>query len=602
MVRSSQNNPGGPIVGLSAKSARRRMRVGISILIALLLIVSVKLVLIQGLDLNGNAEQAVLQRTVTQPLPSVRGKIIDANGKVLAESVLRYNITISPKNNSKATTFKRLDPNGNIEELTRTQGLTELAGVLGLDLSAVTKTASGDTNFAYVTKNVPPDTEDKVMKLRLPGVYSEATSERVYPQGSVGGNIVGFVGTDGKGLAGIEQSMNAKLTGKDGKRTYQRGANGIIIPTAPVSVTAPVNGEDVKLTVNSDIQFFAQRAAEQQKQQYSAEWANVVVAEVKTGKIIALGDTSTVDPGNPGASKAEDRGARSVTAAIEPGSTEKTVTAAALIQEGLIEPDTHLVIPPTYTVNGQTFTDAFPHGTENRTFAGVIGDSLNTGTVMAGEKLTPQQRYDYLHNFGIGQQPNIPLPGVSAGILAQPSKWDGRQEYTVLFGQGVAQTPLQTAMIYQTIANNGVRLDPQIVDAYIAPDGTEEKVPQRPGTTVVSPQTAQKVRDILESVTTVADAKNVSIPGYRVGGKTGTAESPADNGHGFDGYTSSFAGMAPMDDPQYVVLITVQRPQGLIYGVSQGPTFNEVMGQVLQTYNVPPSTTPSVKLPQYFDQ
>lgn len=578
---------------------KSRLRWGMVVMLVLLLVISGKLFLIQGLDVGSLAEAAVSQRTVVQQLPATRGEILDANGKVMAKSIIRYNITASPKNNTDAVDFKRLVDDKQVT-ITRDQGLQELADVLGMTLDAVKKAATGTSNFAYVAMNVTPAIESKVMDLGLPGIYSEPVSERTYPNGSVGGSLVGFLSKDGQALAGIEQTMDAKLSGKDGRREYQRGANGIVIPTAPVDTTPAVDGQSVRLTINEDIQYYAQQAAEQQKTQYSADWASIVVVGVKTGNVIALADTNTMDPNNPGASKAEDIGVRSVTNAVEPGSTEKIVTAAGAIQEGLISQDSHLVIPPTYTVDGETFSDAFPHGTEQRTFAGVIGDSLNTGTVMVGQKLTPQQRYDYLRKFGIGQATGIQLPGESPGILSTPDKWDTRQQYTVLFGQGVAQTPLQTAMIYQAIANNGVRLAPRLIDAYIDPNGTEHKVAQQPGTEVVTPKTAAELRDILESVTTMADAKNVVVPGYRVGGKTGTAEAPKADGSGYDGYTSSFVGMAPMDDPQYVVLVTVQRPKTDIYGVNQGYTFNDVMGQVLRTFDVPPSTTPPVKLPQYY--
>jgi cell division protein FtsI (penicillin-binding protein 3) len=598
--RKSTKVPGTAGPG-SGKSAGRRLRWALAFLLALLMIITGKLFFVQGLDVGGLAQAAVNQRTVVQALPATRGEILDANGKVLAQSIIRYDITASPKNNTAANTFMRKNDSTNkLDEVTRDQGIRELAGVLGLNEADVRKSVTGDGDFAYVAKGVTPTVESKVMDLGLPGIYAQPTSQRTYPMGAVGGSIVGFLGSDGQALAGIEQTMDSKLKGTDGSRTYQRGANGIVIPTAPDEVKPAVNGESVKLTINSDIQYYAQQAISNQVKKFNAQWGNIVVVGVKTGRIIAMAEDTTVDPNDPGATPAGDRGARSVTGAIEPGSTEKTVTAAGAIQEGKISPLSHVLVPPTYTVNGQTFQDAFTHGYQQRTFAGIIGDSMNTGTVMVGEQLSRQQRYDYLHNFGIGQKTGIPLPGENSGILAQPDQWDGRQEYTVLFGQGVSQTPLQTAMIYQTIANNGVRLKPQLIDSYVDPDGTDHKVAQQPGSEVVTPQTAQQVKDILESVVTAADAKDVKVPGYRVGGKTGTAEAPKDDGTGFSGYTASFVGMAPMEDPQYVVLVTVQRPQGNIYGISQAPVFNSVMGQVLHTYNVPPSTTPSVALAQMY--
>lgn len=598
------NNPTKAVRAKLSAKARRRLRFGLGFMLALLLLISGKLVLVQGLDLGGYAQAATKQLTQTQTLAANRGQIVDANGKVLAQSVVRYDIVIDQVNNGGGNPFKRVNlDTQTTDEISRDQGLSELADALGLKLTDVRTMATGTAKYQMLAKAVTPEVEAKVAALRIPGVDSVPIEQRVYPLGQVAGNIVGFTGqsSDNPGVVagngGIEQTFNEQLTGEDGSRTYQRGRDGIIIPSAPAQIKPAVDGQTVKLTINGDIQYLAQQAISNQVKTLSAQWGNIVVLEVKTGNVIALAEDVTVDPNNPGATAPEARGSRAVTNAIEPGSTEKAITAAAAIQEGKVSPSTKLTIPPTYTIDGQTFADAEEHGTINRTFAGVIGESLNTGTVMVGSQLSPQQRYDYLSKFGIGQPTGIPLPGDAQGILAAPEKWDGRQQYTVLFGQGVAQTPLQTALAYQTIANDGVRLQPRLVDSVIDANGNETKMPGAAPTEVISPDTAQQVRDMLEGVANQYPYNKLSVPGYRIGGKTGTAESPGANG-AFDGYTASFVGMAPMEDPKYVVLVTVQRPQGDIFGISQGPVFNQVMGQVLQDYAVPPSSTPPVKLPQ----
>ncbi|MHA7270355.1 peptidoglycan D,D-transpeptidase FtsI family protein [Arthrobacter sp. HLT1-20] len=583
------------------KVGRGRMRLGFIIMVAVLLVIAGRLVMVQGLDTGNMAQAAENQRTVVQKLPAVRGKIIDSKGKVLAESIIRYNITVSQINVADYEEYAhRNTDTGKIEEFTKSEGLKKVADVLGLPFADVVKNATGTKNHNYLAMDVSPLVEKQVAELGVPGIYSESVTKRVYPMGAVGGPIVGFVDAEGKPLAGIEQTMDAKLTGTDGTRTYQAGKNGIIIPTAPVRTVPAVDGQTVKLTIDQDMQFYAQQAAQQQKQQYSAEWASVSVIEAKTGRVVALGDSDSYDPNNVGASAESNIGSRTVSSVVEPGSTDKIVTAAAVVEEGLATPQSHFLVPPTLNIGGQNFSDAFDHGTEQRTLSGIIADSMNTGTVMAGSRLSLQQRYDYLRKFGVGEKTGIELPGESPGILADWKNWDGRQQYTVLFGQGVAQTPLQTTMIFQTVANNGVRLKPTIIDSFTAADGTVETPAMAPGIKVISPETAQDARDMLEGVVTMTDYKVVGIPGYRTGGKTGTSEAPADNGVGFDGYTSSFIGIAPMEDPRYVVGITVQRPQGQIYGVTQGITFNQVMGQVLRSNNVPPSTTPPVKLPKFY--
>jgi cell division protein FtsI (penicillin-binding protein 3) len=588
------------------KVGRGRMRAGFVLMMVFLLLIAGRLIMVQGLDVGNMAQAAENQRTVVQTLPAVRGKIIDAKGKVLAESIIRFDITVAQNSLAEVEDYEHREVNPDTGEVSKTvytkdEGLAKLADVLGMSFEAVKKSATGTANFNYIARDVSPLVEKKVAELGIPGIYPQTITKRVYPMGAVGGPIVGFLDSDGNPLAGIEQTMNKQLTGADGKRTFQAGKNGIIIPTAPVRTEPAVDGQTVKLTIDQDIQYYAQQAAQQQKVQYSADWASISVIEVKTGKVIALADSDSYDPNDVGASQAANIGSRTVSSVVEPGSTSKIMTAAALVQEGLATPQSQYLVPPTLTVDGQTFSDSFVHGTEKRTLSGIIADSMNTGTVMAGSKLSLQQRYDYMRKFGVGEKTGIPLPGESPGILANWQDWDGRQRYTVLFGQGVAQTPLQTTMIFQTVANNGVRLKPALIDSFTHADGTVDTVPQAPGVEVVSPATAQAARDMLEGVVTMTDYKVVNIPGYRTGGKTGTSEAPADNGVGFDGYTSSFIGMAPMDDPQYVVGITVQRPKGSIYGVTQGYTFNQVMGQVLRSYDVPPSTTPPVKLPKFYE-
>lgn len=614
MVQNSSPSARGANAQQLNKIGRGRIGWGFIAMMVILLIIAGRLVLVQGLDVGNMAQAAENQRKVVQTLPAVRGKIVDVKGKVLAESIIRYNITVSQINFAQYPEFKRVDIDPKtgeglidpatgqwkVETFTSDEGIEQLAQLLKLPFDDVKKSVTGNKVHNFVAMDVSPQVEQQVAALRVPGIYSEVVTKRVYPMGAVGGPIVGFLDKQGKALAGIEQTMDAKLTGKDGSRTYQAGKNGIIIPTAPVGTVPAVDGETVKLTIDQDIQFYAQQAAQQQKEQYKAQWVSITVVEAKTGKAVAIADSDSYDPNNVAASDPSNIGSRSISSVVEPGSTSKIMTASALVQEGLATPLSEYLVPPTLTIDGQNFSDSFTHGTEKRTLSGIITDSMNTGTVMAGSKLTPKQRFDYMRKFGVGEKTGIALPGESPGILADWQNWDGRQQYTVLFGQGVAQTPLQTTMIFQTIANDGVRLKPAIIDSFTHADGTVETVPQAPGVKVISPETAKDARDMLEGVVTMTDYKVVDIPGYRTGGKTGTSEAPADNGVGFDGYTTSFIGMAPMDDPRYVVGITVQRPQGNVYGITQGYTFNQVMGQVLRSNDVPPSTTPPVKLPKFY--
>ena len=574
---------------------------GLGIMLALLLVVGGKLFFVQGLDVGGMAEAARNNRLTPLDLPAERGKILDANGTILADSVIRYNIVVDQTVNTKTDEFNRRNPETDkIETISRRQGITELAGMLGMETSKVQEALTGDKRYFIVAKDIKPDVEDRISKLAIPGLVSEGVSKRVYPNGSVAGGIVGFLRDGTTGQAGLEQTQDDILKGKPGKRIFEIGADGLRIPVATDELTPAIDGKDVKLTLNADIQFFAQQAIQSQVNKLNAEWGTIIVMDAKTGNLIAMADTNAPDPNDPGKVDAKDRGVRAVTAAYEPGSVEKMITAAALIEEGKSSPLDKFTIPPSYVVDGQEFTDSFPHGTEERTLAGILGWSMNTGTVMAGQRLTKQERYDWLQKFGIGEAPSIGLPAEARGILAKPEQWDDRQQYTVLFGQGVSQSTLQTVRAYQSIANNGVMLQPRLIDSYITPEGVEEKTPPQGPRQVVSSETARQVRDILESAVTEGQIKEAGIDGYRVGAKTGTSQAPREDGlPGFDGFTASMVGMAPMDDPRFVVEVVVQRPKGDIYGITNGPVFRSVMSQVLRTYNIAPSTGTPVRLPQF---
>jgi cell division protein FtsI (penicillin-binding protein 3) len=582
-------------------NATKRLRLGLGIMLTLLLVVGGKLFLVQGLDVGGMAEAALDKRMRATVLPAERGSILDSGGTVLANSVIRYNVVVDQTVNTKTEKYKRLvEGQDKLEDVTRDQAISELAAVLGMDADDLRNAVTGEEKYHIIAKDLKPDMEDKISKLQVPGIVTEGVSKRVYPNGSVAGGIIGFLQDGSTGQAGIEQTQDEVLRGTDGKRLFEIGADGLRIPVGVDELTRPQDGKDVKLTLNSDLQYFAQQAIQSQSDKLGAEWGVIIVMDAKTGNLIAMADTNSPDPNDPGRTAARDRGVRSVTAAYEPGSVEKMITASALIEEGKSSPLDTFTLPPSYTVDGQTFSDSFAHGTEERTLAGILGWSMNTGTVMAGQRLTKDERHDWLQKFGIGEAPDVGLPATSSGILTPADQWDGRQEYTVLFGQGVSQSTLQTVRAFQAIANNGVMLEPRLIDGYLSPDGTEEKVQPQPSRQVVSDGTAQQVQDILESAVTEGQIKDAGIDGYRVGAKTGTSESPCDDGKsGFCGYTASIVGMAPMDDPRFIVEVVLQRPKGSIYGITQGPVFRSVMSQVLRTYNVQPSTGEPARLPQY---
>lgn len=574
-----------------------RLRTGLIIVLVLLTVLGVRLFQVQGVDPEGMADAAVANRLVTVNVPALRGGILDSEGNYLARSVERFDIVVDQRLSAAydEEEYERRNSEGDKETVTFDDAFEELAGILGQDAATLRRSILGDKGFNFVAKTVTPEIRDKVLAVKFPGVYADRTTLRTYPSGPVAGSIVGFLGTEGA-QEGLELTQDSILAGEPGSKTYEIGGDGIRIPYATNEDVPVQDGDSIRLTIDQDLQWFAQQTIASQVRDYNADWGNVVVVEVETGNVLAMAESTTVDPNNPGATEAESRKARSVTDSFEPGSTTKVITMAAAIEEGIISPTSQFQIDNTYTIDGQTFKDAFDHGTVRMTAAGVLAKSMNTGTVMVGQQLTPQQRYDWLRKFGIGTELGTGLNGETSGLLVAPETWDTRQQYTVLFGQGLTQTALHTAMVYQTIANDGVRLSPRLVDARIDAEGVEHPTERKKGTRVVSEKTAVEVQHMLETTTVEGSGASGALEKYRVGSKTGTAEAPSPSG-GYDGYTVSYAGIAPMDDPKYVTVVTLQRPKGDLYYIEPGKTFQKVMEQVLTTNNVAPSEGKPVTYP-----
>ncbi len=572
-----------------------------------------RLLYVQGFDPGGIAEAARLERTRFQTVPALRGQILDVKGNILARSVQRYNITVDQ---SAVAEFERFVPNTNTREtVTPTQLVYELADILSMKDSDVKAALDGTSQYKVIKENVTPEVYDAIADLGATFVYGEILSERLYPNGQVAGSVVGRLskveeaveGSPGQTnlvdySVGIERSLGAELAGEDGERVYEISADGVRIPVGEEQVKPAVNGKNVRLTIDQDIQYFAQQIIKARVKEKEAEWGTVVVMKVKDASILALADSSTMDPG---AEKfnLEDMTPRAITQAVEPGSTEKILTASAVLELGLADPLTTFDVPAQLEIDGQTFKDAFSHPAQKRTFSGIITDSMNTGTILAGRKMTKEQRYDWLKKYGLGELTGVELTGESQGLVPDYKDWDVRQQYTVLFGQGLTQTPLQTALIYQTLANKGVKLQPRIVDAIIDENGDEQVRPLAEGQRLVSEQTAQQALDLLENVV-LQNAKEAQVSGYRVGGKTGTAEAPSQNAAGYDGYTTSFVGIAPLEDPQFLVSVTLQRPKTDAASVGTAGTtaqFSQIMEKVLHTYKVPYSTSSPHEIPKFPD-
>ena len=408
--------------------------------------------------------------------------------------------------------------------------------------------------------------------------------------------------TDGEAFGGIESQYNKCLAGQDGTESFEKSEDWVKIPDSVVTTTEAINGRNVHLTLNADLQYFAQQVLAQNVAKLKADWATAVVIEVKTGKILVAAEAPTMDPNAPGKTDASSRKARVFETSFEPGSVIKTITAATLLDQNKATPATQVIAPYSWKVpgtNGYIVTDSHKHPDEKLTLAGVLRDSSNTGIMMLGEAVDDKTRFDYLVNFGMGKKSGLKFPGEASGFVLPYGQWDGIKKYVSMFGQGFAVTPLQSAMMYQAIANKGVMLPPVLVEGCEDENGNLVTTQTKPGTRVISEGAARSTIDMLEKVVEQGGiGRSAGVPGYRVGGKTGTAEI-RDEATGRYGnlYAISFIGVAPAEDPQYVVAVTAFKSRTIRNSFGATPIFKNIMQQVLRTYRVAPSTTKSINIP-----
>ena len=535
-------------------------------------------------------EKSIERRSVTQTLTALRGDILDSTGEVLARTVFRYDINAAPKN--VGPVYRTVD--GERTQWSVEAIAMELAPLVGLSLEELLARLEGDSEYSNLAKKVDAATYNKIRDLGIPWIYEDKFADRLYPNGAVAGNVLGFVGSDGTPLAGLERQYNTCLAGIDGQETFERSAEGVRIPTSNVTTQPTQDGGTLNLTIDSNLQFFAQQVLADTVAQLEAEWASAIVVEVETGKILAAAEAPTVDPNDPAATDSDNRGSKIFQFAFEPGSIMKAVSTAIVLDTGTADEYDTVEAPDRLKLEyGESIKDSFDHDTYELSLAGVLRYSSNTGIYGFGMQVDEEVRYDYLRNFGFGQTSALNFEGESSGILKPIEDWWYSDKYTHLFGQGVAVTSLQMAYAYQAIANGGVRLDPLLVESCTAPDGSIRYAPTQGSTRVLSEASADLNLQLMEKVVEFGGVgKTAAITDYRVAGKTGTAEIREGEGYG-DNYAISFYGIAPVENPQFVVGVTIYKPKGVTNSSKATPPFKAIMQQALKHYRVPPSTTVS---------
>ena len=565
-------------------------------------IATVQLLWIQGIDAPALSAQSASQRTTTIVDPATRGSITDRDGKPIAFTMEAKALTFQPQRvrveleEAKAKDPSAPEPDDRIDAIAA--GVADALSGVVTEKDLIAK-MTGSSSFEYLVRSVDPAVAASIAE-EFPEVGLERQDIREYPGGALAANVVGATGWDGHGLLGLEDSMDPVLAGTDGSRTYDRGSDGAVIPGSWRDQQPAIDGSTVELTLNSDIQYQVQQQVQQAKNLSGAKNASAVVLDAKTGQVLAMSNDGTFDPSiGVGNNPADAQmGNLAVSSPFEPGSVNKIVTAAAAIEDGLTRPDEVLQVPGSITMAGATVKDAWDHGVAPYTTTGVFGKSSNVGTLMLAQRVGEDRYADMLQKFGLGQRTEVGLPGESAGSVPARDQWSGGTFANLPIGQGLSMTLLQMTGMYQAIANDGVRIPPRIVSATVGRDGTRTETPQPEGVQVVSPETARTVRDMFRSVTQndTGDQRGTGvqagIEGYQVSGKTGTAQQvdPNCKCYSNSSYWITFAGIAPADDPRYVIGIMLDAPTRSADGSggqSAAPLFHSIASWMLQRDAVP---------------
>jgi cell division protein FtsI (penicillin-binding protein 3) len=575
--------------------AHKRIRGLVLILAVVMFMFGLRLVQVQALQAGNYRELAVNEMEKVRTLQAPRGDITDINGVPFARSVAATSIVVDQTqitDPAKVAAF--------------------VAPILNMKVQEVQEAVTGTRKWNMVARNTKPATWLKLSGAldqynsrfkamspdRIIGFFPERSYVREYPSGNLIASLIGFVNHDGVGATGLESSMNSKIKGIDGKYSYANGYKAEI-PGSQSEIIPAQSGTSIRLTVDRDIQWVASKAIAEVVKSSRALSGTVIVMDPKTGHILAHATAPTFDPNDTTKVSLVAMRNPSVLDVYEPGSTGKVMTIAAAIEEKKITPQTVLTIPDKLKRSVKVFRDHEPHPTQRLTTAGVLAVSSNTGSIKIGEMISNDKLYDYLTKFGIGSKTGSGLPGESRGILPKVADWSGTTAPTVAFGQGYSVTAMQATSVFATIANDGVRVSPTVIAGTSDSSGNYTPSATRESVRVISPETASQMRLMMESVVSASGtAPSAAIPGYRVAGKTGTAQRIDDTCGCYRGYTASFIGFAPADKPAYVISVTIQDPKGLHWGgYLGGPVFKKVMSFVLQTKGIAPTGTVVDPLP-----
>jgi cell division protein FtsI (penicillin-binding protein 3) len=511
------------------------------------------------------------QRVRTVAIPAERGNIFDRSGKVLAVSVPQTTIVADPRVIKDPIAYA-----------------AKLAPIVQVDQAALADRLSNRRSaFAYVARQVNDQVARQVRKLDLVGISYEDESRRFYPNGSVAGPVVGFVGTDNIGLGGMEYHYNKLLTGTPGRAEVERDPQGNDIPGGERQDTPSRRGQDLVLTLDSSLQWNTEQALLQGVSAMDAKGGTAIIVDVQSGDVLAMATVDGATSDHPAQPASDTENNRPVTDVYEPGSTNKVITMAGAIQEGLVSPDTVLDdVYQSINVGGTDYTDVDDHSS-TMSVTDILAQSSNVGTIKIARLLGKERLSHYLDTFGFGHSTGLGLPGESSGITLPLSQYNDTSMASIPIGYSVAVTAMQMLDVYATIADHGMARPPRLVSATVDADGKRHDLPLAPPRPVVSAETAQAVTGMLKEVVSSGTGVKAQIAGYPVAGKTGTARKAPYTGE----YNASFAGFAPADNPRLAAIVVVDAPEGSIFGAdAAAPVFQQIMRFAL-TYERVPTTS-----------
>jgi cell division protein FtsI (penicillin-binding protein 3) len=570
----ADRRPGG---GPGRVNGRRRLLALLILSVLAFGAISGRLIVLQVFDAGSLDQAAARQRLTVIQLPAMRGRIFDRNLNDLAISIPARSVWADPHlvKNKRHTVAK-------------------LAGVLGLSRKQVAQRLASKGHFVYLIRRIPKARGDMVERLNLPGVFVEEAVARRYPSGTVAAQVLGFVDVEGHGQAGIEQHYDGLLRGQPGRIQLERDPQGRPIPQGRRSLEPAEPGTDLVLTIDQHLQYVTEQVLHRAVRQHKARAGSVVVLSPRTGEVLAMANMPTFDPNRIAASKPEARRNRAIADMFEPGSTNKTITAAAALQHGLVTPMTETIVPDNLPLCPEkTFRDSHSHAPELMTFADIVARSSNVGTIMTARDLGRDRLHQAQVDFGYGRRSGVDLPGEAPGIVRPAKDWYCTDLGTNAIGQGVAVTVLQMASVYATVANNGVLRAPTLLRGTVDARGQVAKAERRPGRRVLSTKAATSLSRILEGVVKEGGTGTMAaMEEWRVAGKTGTARKPdtVRGGYRPGAYVGSFIGFAPAEKPAVVVAVVIDEPTRGYYGGSvAAPVFKEVTGTALRRLGVVPT-------------